>query len=282
MFKTESLPRIIADVSDIPEVFQEEYTRNKGGKFKFPDTIYIPKASWGDRYVNEKMVCDFEEELLIMEHDEEKTITSSIRHKDINYVQNGRVLLYSWIFISSVYGKELQSHMIVFNSSDEKKFVPLINSLRKRINGICEVEFNNDSMLDFLYPDNLKFLNYSYKSVIQGEKVLFAIFQDSIYEAHVKAMDERVAPNHLVILCDKELIFISETLTEEKEMDTYSGVASYLNLGQIEDIQLTKNSAGRYVLSIAMKNNDVISSVYESEKRAELDQLVKRIRRLVE
>lgn len=281
MNKSNDYTKIIKNLNEVPQVFLETYQLKKETDFHFPDCVYIPEAKWGEQKESSKLICDFDNKLLILEDKDEEVKATFFKHTNINYIQNGRVLLYSWVFISGVEKGKLKTFMVIFNSVDENKFIPLINSIRKKINHISDRDFDNDSKFEFLYPENLKFLSASYRSVVKGEKVLFAIYQESIFASYLKVIDQRIAPNHMIILCDKELIIISETMTERKETDCYSGVSTYINLKRIDDLKLTVNSSGDQVLIINMEGSDTVTTVYNNDKKGELTELIERVKTLV-
>ncbi len=277
MLLTNPWPIIVKDISEIPEHFRENFL-TMGKEFTdFPYCIYLEKTKWGKIVENEKLICDFEDKIVIMENIDGEVKADIFLPSNINYIKNGRILLYSWIQISGIIDGKLETCIFIFNTTSENKFIKLITNIRKRMNGICDEEISNESELAFLYPDNLKFLNYSNRSVIEGEKVLFTIFQESMYTKYFMMIDKKNAPVHILILCDKELIIISETLTKNKDMDDYSGVWAYVNPKRITNIELSENEIEQLVLNITLEGNDQISSIYQKSKKEELDAVIEKI-----
>ncbi|MBK5246648.1 MAG: hypothetical protein JJE49_05170 [Peptostreptococcaceae bacterium] len=284
MLLTNPWPVIIKEISEIPEHFKESFKAiseefGEGKEFDdFPYCIYLEKSKWGEIIENEKMICDFEDKIIIMENIDGEVKSLIFLHSNINYINNGRILLYSWIQINGVIDGNLETCIFIFNTTSENKFIKLITDIRKRMNGIFDEEISSNPEFEFLYPDNLKFLNYSNRSVIEGEKVLFTIFQESMYTKYFMMFDKKNAPNHILILCDKELIIISETMTKNTDMDDYSGVWAYISLKKITNVGLSENEIGQFVLNITLEGNDIISSTYQKSKKEELEALTDQLK----
>ena len=281
MINRQPSPSIIKQISELPPALQASFAGVWAGGTPFPETLYIPACQWGEETCPDKIVADFEDRLLILEQDEEGVRSWVFPHSQINYVQNGRILLESWILVSGLVDGERKSHMILYNSVDEKKVLPIINIIRKRVNRMTDEEFNNQEEFMDLYPDNLKFFNYSNRSVIKGEKVLFTLYQDSIKNRFYRVIDNRIAPSHILILSDKEVIIITETLSKHKEADSYSGVVTYISLHQIKDVLLPERAKNQFSLDIIMAGEDRITSVYTDDKEDELRQFVKKVKNLI-
>jgi len=282
MINRQPSPSIIKEVSELPAPLQAPFAGELKGGMPFPETLYIPACQWGEETCPDKIVADFEDRLLILEQDDEGVQSWVFPHGRINYVQNGRILLESWILVSGMIDGERKSHMILYNSVDEKKVFPLINTLRKRVNHMSEQEFNNQEEFMDLYPDNLKFFNYSNRSVIKGEKVLFTLYQDSIKNRFYRVIDNRIAPSHILILSDKEIIIITETLSKHKEADSYSGVFTYISLHQVKDVLLPERAKNQFSLDIIMTGDDRITSAYTDDKEGELRQFVGKVKKMVQ
>jgi len=278
MLLTNPWPVIIKENSEIPEHFRENF-QTIGKEFTgFPYCIYLEKSKWGKIIENEKLICDFEDKIVIMEYIDGEVKSYVFLTSNINYIKNGRILLYSWIQISGVIDGKLDSCIFIFNATSENKFIKLITDIRKRMNGIFDEDISNESEFEFLYPDNLKFLNYSNRSVIEGEKVLFTIYQESMYTKYLMMINKKNAPNHILILCDKELIIISETLTKNTNMDAYSGIWAYINLKRIINVELSENEIEQIVLTINMEGDDKISSTYQKSKQEDLEALIGKLK----
>ena len=282
MINRQPSPSIIKQVSELPEPLQTPFAGELKGGMPFPETLYIPACQWGEETCPDKIVADFEDRLLILEQDDEGVQRWVFPHGQINYVQNGRILLESWILVSGMIDGERKSHMILYNSVDEKKVLPLINTLRKRVNHMSEQEFNNQEEFMDLYPDNLKFFNYSNRSVIKGEKVLFTLYQDSIKNRFYRVIDNRIAPSHILILSDKEIIIITETLSKHKEADSYSGVFTYISLHQVKDVLFLERAKNQFSLDIIMTGDDRITSAYTDDKEGELRQFVGKVKKMMQ
>lgn len=281
MINRQPSPSVITKVGELPVPLQEPFAGLLKAGASFPDALYIPSSNWGDEISPEKILADFEDHLFIIERDEEGIRQMIFAHKDINYIQNGRILLESWILVSGMVDGERKSHMILYNSVDEKKVLPIINAIRKRVNQMTDQEFNNREEFMDLYPDNLKFFNYSNRSVIKGEKVLFTLYQDSIKNRFYRVIDNRIAPSHILILSDKEIIIITETLSKHKEADSYSGVVTYISLHQVKDVLLPERAKNQFSLDIIMTGDDRITSVYTDDKEDELRQFVGKVKKLM-
>lgn len=281
MINRQPPPSIITQVSELPEHLQGPFAGELKRGEPFPEALFLPSSKWEEEVSPDKVVADFEDRLVILEQGEEGVRTLIFPHNQINYIQNGRILLESWILVSGMVEGERKNHMILYNSVDEKKVLPIINTIRKKVNQMTDQDFSNQEEFRDLYPDNLKFFNYSNRSVIKGEKVLFTLYQDSIKNRFYRVIDNRIAPSHILILSDKEIIIITETLSKHKEADSYSGVVTYISLHQVKHILLPERAKNQFSLDIIMTGDDRITSIYTDDKEEELKQFSEKVKKLI-
>lgn len=82
--------------------------------------------------------------------------------QNISYIENGSILLYSWIKGSGVIDGETKSFIVEYNTVVDNIFKPIIERVRVALSDI-EMSFVKEELHDFycLSTINFKFINYA-------------------------------------------------------------------------------------------------------------------------
>jgi len=276
---TASWARPIKSFEEIPLVFKEHIDQSE----ILPYIIYSPPDHWGERRTNAKLACLYQERIVILEVIENKVTTLCYLFKDINSIEQGTMLLYSWVGIHGDIDGKLSFSILEYNSVVAVYFHPLVRGIRQShfiSNSIGDNR--NLAKLDYLNILNYKFFNYSHDAILSGEEIMQTVYQPTIYEKNLFFCTRIVTLGHLMILTDKELIIIKEELIKEKGKSNINngGVWVYIPLHKISSITIDSNERMNVItLVVSVKQNDV-SLIFSSIKLPDLEALIKEFKNL--
>lgn len=235
------LPRTISSYEEIPVGFLSAFP---GEDTEFPYTVLIPgeKLSPAHNEVNPQMLCLYEDRLVNLEAIQGEVQTTEFALESISSVEHGHVLLNAWITINSA----SRSKTIVFNSTVERVFLPIITALR----ATSIMPESDDSAtktqeevakLGYVWKRNFKYFNYAKHSLAPGTTIQASVYQEDIPLSKLNFFNKPVFSSylsgHLAILTNRELIFIKES--EELRAihkSTYGGVFSYIPLQKVKEV----------------------------------------------
>ena len=272
---TASWARPIQSFEEIPHVFKECIPPSE----LLPYIIYSPADNWGKRLINAKLTCMYQDKVVVLEVIKNKVNTVCYWFKDIHYIEQGTMLLYSWIGIHGFVDGALSISIIEYNSVVTPYFHPIVKAIRQ-IHPISKtISDNRDlSKLEFLERCNYKFYNYSQESILSGEKIIETVYQPEVYEKFIMLFTRIVTLAHLTILTDKELIIIKEEVLVEvkkKSNAKNGGVWAYIPLHKILDITISSNEKRKDLITFVISvKQDKISLRFSSLKRFNLEALI--------
>jgi hypothetical protein len=96
-----SWARVIDSVESLPEIYKKSFQTLTGNTGSFPFTILVPSqpGHWKRKPI-ERLMCDFNNTLFILERAGSQIVTTGYRFQDINRLELGNILLYSWFSIN--------------------------------------------------------------------------------------------------------------------------------------------------------------------------------------
>jgi hypothetical protein len=167
---------------------------------------------------------------------------------------------------------------IRYNTVTDYLFTPLVDKIRLAAVGTQgAIQKSEAGKFDYLFKVNYKFMNYANRSLLGEEKVIHAILQPEIKARLLVVLGRMyyrsIAPTHMSILTDRELILIREE-TRQSGDDRYGGIWDYIPLNKIADLSLGKKDSSLLKLSILLPENDRLELLYSASARQELDQLL--------
>lgn len=276
---TASWARQVTSQEEIPQIFKEFVPKMQ----PFPYVIYCPADTWGNRRTNGKLTCMYQDKVVVLEVRKNKVNEVCYWFKDIHYMEQGAMLLYSWIRFHGMIEDKLSTSIVEYNAVVGYLFDPIVKAARQvylmpDVDGGCDL-----SKLEFLKMLNYKFFNYSSESILPGEKIIALVYQPDIYEKFLALFTRSITLAHVTILTDKEIIIIKEEelVKIKKENDcTNGGVWAYIPLHKISKITATgSEKKGLLTVTISMKEY-AISLQFSSRKQQDLAALVETLQLL--
>jgi hypothetical protein len=275
----------IESYATVPDIYKEFFYPFFIDGRAFPYTVLTPSHERFVHKTSEKLICDFENEIYVLEKNGNKFEAQRYPLDGINYVEFKTALLASSIKICGVTSHGVQaSSTLIFNSVTDYLFAPILKRMRRaKTNSTRLAQNSKQEQFDYLIKVNYKFMNYARRSLMGGEKVLQSVLQPEIRERWVtflrKAYFRTVSPTHMIILTDRELILIQEEVARRKE-DRYGGIWDYIPLRKIESLSLREKDGKLLVLSIQLPGSIRLELLFEIFSRGEVNQLVVRFSEL--
>jgi hypothetical protein len=283
----DSWAREIKSYQEVPEEFKKVLASFETGQSRFPYTLYAPPDKWGLRKkTHAKLIVIFDHKILFAEKVKNGIVTQEFEFENVNYIERGTLLLYSWIRIVGMIDNNIFNVVIEFNSVVKHLFEQIIKSLRISLNNIALREnapFEAESQkFDYLMKIDYKYMNYSRDSIIPGERVCSIIYQpvvskkDFIFFTTIK-----IFPCSLV-LTENELIVIHDE--ERQSKSRYGGIWTYIPIRKIIDLKLDVDSKTNDTnLNLSLLGNDALHfkfSAVEAELKKFMDEFFKARKRI--
>jgi hypothetical protein len=225
-----------------------------------------------------KLVCAFDHEIYILEKSGNTLITQCYPLAEISYVEVSSILLDSRVKISGVTSAGVPSSSIVrFNSVTDHLFAPMLKRIRLATTISKDAVWGSElDKFDHWVRLNYKFMNFARHSLLGGEKVIHAMLQLKIKTRRFKILGKThyrtIAPTHVCILTDRELIMIREKLLQSRK-DKYGGIWDYIPLNKIATLSVNQKDDNLLTLSIQLVTDERLEFLFQISMRAEIDQL---------
>ena len=274
-----SWAKLIRSYADVPQIYQNFFDPLLSQGKTFPYTILIPSYERYSRRQAEKLICDFGSEIYILEKCEDTFKMECFPITGISYIEFSTALLVSSIKICGLSSQEVYvSSMFTFNSVTDCLFMPVLKHMRLFANVPQNIARSLEvAKSDHLGTVNYKFSNFAKHSLLEGETVIYSIFQPEIQEEILKLFGQSlyrtIAPTHMTILTDRELILIREDATRRRE-DRYGGLWDYIPLHKIVSLSVSEKSHDLLVLAIQLPENTYIECPYQASAKNEIDRLL--------
>lgn len=272
---TASWARRVNSYAEIPQFFKECI----GEIEPFPYMIYSPADTWGNRKTNGKLTCMYQDKIVILEAMKDKVTEVCYLFKDINCIEQGTMLLYSWIGIHGMIEGKLSTSIIEYNAVVITLFNPIVKTIRQAYLRLNTGDSYPDlSKLEFLNKVNYKFFNYSQESILPGEKIIAAVYQPDIYEKILMIFNRTVTLAHLTILTDQEIIIIKdeELVKVKRDYDVkHGGIRAYIPLAKIMNRTIHSNEEQRLLTFVIVLEEERISLLFSHLRQQELEILTK-------
>jgi len=277
--------KAIQSYEAVPEAYKEFFETHLSNGQDFPYTIFAPVFETLGYRITEKLVCTFDHEIYILEKSGNTLITQCYPLTGISYVEVSSILLDSRIRISGVNSQGIPATSIVrFNSVTEYLFTPILKKIRLAAVASKDVVRGSElDKFDHWVKLNYKFMNFARNSLLGGEKVIQALLQPEIKTFRFKILGKTyyrtLAPTHVCILTDRELIMIQEELLQNRK-DNYGGIWDYIPLNKIATLSVSPTDNNLLALSIQLTTNDSLEFLFQVSMQAEINQLLKQFRKL--
>jgi len=246
---TDAWARQVTAWGEIPEPFRPFVDADQS----LPYIIYSPPDAWGSRKVNARLTLLSDRGIRVLENTAGGVRASEWVFADIDYVEQGAVLLYSWLRLSGVVDGMPAAVQVEYNAVVEPLFTRVVRAVRQVWvrPGTVDLEAEK-AKLDGLAALDYKFWNYAQESLLPGEQVLTTVYQPEITEPFLLFFRRRLTVPYVCVLTDKELIFLSDD-GSGGDTGRYGVVRRYIPLAKIADWQLesaTSDKAGVWRLKL--------------------------------
>jgi len=274
---TASWARSVRSWEEIPSIFKEFVCQLE----PFPYIIDSPADNWGKKCTNHKLICMYQEKIIVLELIKNRVTEVCYWFKDIQHIEQGKMLLYSWIGIHGMVGGKLAKSIVEYNSVVAALFEPIAAMIRQV--HLLPNHSSNDqnlSQLNFLKQLNYKFFNYASECILPGEKIMDRVYQCAIYEKRLRVFTRSITLAHLTILTDKEIIIIKEEeiiKVQGKYDFKNGGVWAYIPVDKIINMNIhVEGEKGLLALAIGLQENS-ISLLFSSLQQQDLQTLVEAV-----
>jgi len=271
-------PRVVKSYKDVPTEFLRVFPEYETA---FPYTLVIPeeKGTFFQALKSAKMLCVSEDRLCLLENVRGIAASREIPLESIVSLEHGRILLKSWLKIST----GSNTITIPFNTVHENLFLPVIEAIRpaaksEKLSPFSQIQYQQElSKLGYLWKTNFKYFNLSRKSILPGESIREVVYQPEIQLSSLtlfkKPVFNKALTGHLAILTENELILINEV---EKAQDSQQllcgGIFTYLPLKSISNVTFEeKKGQTDCVMSITLSDETCYRAEFSSDSAVNLE-----------
>jgi hypothetical protein len=272
--------RVIESQADVPAVYRDFFEAHSAGGQSFPYVVLAPLRDGFFHKTTEKLIVHSGQEINILENLEDKYKLHCYPFEKISYVEVGTILLDAYIKISGVTGDNNPDSITVkFNSVTDYLFTPILKAIRLAATGHEETSQGSEKdKFNHLSKLNFKFMNYSRRSLLAGEKVIQFVLQPEIRVPIIKLLGRTyhriIFPTHMSILTDRELIMIREDDPKSRAVGKYGGIWDYIPLNKVTALSLTSRDNDLLMLSINLSESAPLGFLFQPSAKPELDQLI--------
>lgn len=271
-------PRVIRSSKDVPSEFLRVFPDYETA---FPYTLVIPEEKGGffQSLETAKMLCVSEGRLCFLENVRGIAVSREIPLDSIVSLEHGRILLKSWLKIST--GSNTMT--IPFNTVHEHLFLPVIEAIRPAVNSeelspLAQIRHQQElSKLGYLWKTNFKYFNLSRKSILPGESIREVVYQPELQISTLKLFGKSVLSKaltgHLAILTENELILINEVeKTKDAQHLLYGGIFTYLPLKHISNVSFEgKKGQTDCVMKVTLSDKTCHRTEFSSDSAVNLE-----------
>jgi hypothetical protein len=276
--------KTIRSFDEVPEVYRACFASAIGDTIHLPYTVLTPPFIGPNYRTLGALVWCRDGILNILEQAGNEPRTTCYPLENVNYVQTGSVLLFSWIKISGITIRgNLTSSELRFNTVSDYMFAPIIEAIRQKADGSKEAGPSLDqSEFDCLSHSHYKLMNYAKRSLRPGNPVILFVLQDEIREEVFRlfrySFCRTLCPSHISILTNKELVLIEDGLSTTRGGSIrYGGVWHFIPLNKINSISLTDATDNLISLSIGLPKDDHIKVHFSPSNKERLERLRQRV-----
>jgi len=270
-------------MEDVPLAFQPYFEIYSDREF--PYVIFDPAERTFATRVHAKVICVLNDEVRVYEKEKSQVKETCIKVKDVNYVEFGTILLYSWITVNLIAGSGFPNLTLVFNNTAEPLYKPVIDRLRSMrlaegdVAAAEKAEEERDKF-DFLITKNHKFMNFGRKSIEPGEQVREILFQPEIKVPYLKLFGKTYykafLKTSLIVLTNTELILIKEP---ENTRTVLAGVKCFASLGKIKHVNVENpDDLKKCILEIVFDDESHLCAELEHSKYGEAKNIAESLR----
>ncbi len=283
-----SWARVIESYDAIPEIYQGSCEMLLRDNQAFPYLVLTPALDGIRRKTTEKLICEVNDSLYVLERVGQRIITTAYPLKTIRDIETGSILLYSWITLSGVTSEGVvASSTIEFNTATGRHLAPFLNKIRPAFSGADQVALSAEqAKFDYLALASFKFMNFARESLVCGEQVIHSVWQPEIRKPIATLFGwsfyRTLSTAHLTILTDKEVILIWEDERSTGNRGVrYGGVWRYIPLRHIISVSLAEPANNLLTLSLHLSPDARLDTVFAVSNQRELEHFRNEIKQLI-
>lgn len=275
-FYMENWSRRVTNFDELPECFRGfSIELTSGSPSSTPHIIYAPADQWGQKKSNPKLFCVFEERVIFLEASQANLTRHTFPIREISIIEVGNILLYSWIKVNGTVDGREASAIMEYNTVAKQDVFPVIELMRaiaielrpQTDKSLLKIEWDKFENLAGL---NYKYMNAAKESILPGEKVLGFVYQPQIRPD----WSNQAVSAHVVILTDRELIFIQDENTSFKQEKQYGIIRHHIPLSKIQQMLLESSPNNQISLILNLFPRESIVRFFDLTKLRELKNLV--------
>jgi hypothetical protein len=282
----DSWPREIKSYEELPEAFRDIFDLYFLNPTPFPYTIFELPDRWGRRKANAKLIVACKDVIYIFEKNKKEVSGTHFCFKDIDYVENGTVLLHSWMTLNGVSDRGRSSLAVEYNTVVENMFKHIVEKFRIAANNLDQSELqkgllkNEHRKFDYLSTINFKYMNFSRRSIMPGEKVIQIVFQPDLRVKVYKFFQKMLLFTHILILTDHELIIVKDDESLKRtHVVRYGGIWNYIPLSNITSLTLRDHETDPTTdLEITLAHGGKLNSTFSLELKSQVEQLISELK----
>lgn len=210
----------------------------------FPLVLLTPSYAGFLSRTTEKLLCFDDPWLHILENVGGRYAATTFHVDALCCLEAGTLLLQSWLtFTGPTADGSMASRTLKFNTVGDFLFAPVVERIRGGARVAPETAAAERSRFDSLAQDHFKFMNAAKRSLLPGEHVLAWVMQPALRAEVVRLigrpLHRMVAPAHILILTDCELILVAEEARGAWSREpTYGSIRTTVPLAQIAGVEL--------------------------------------------
>jgi hypothetical protein len=278
--------RRVESLRDLPELYRPYFDSLPAERMEpFPYTVLTPTfKDIPRRAEREKLVCLLGDELLILEHLDDRLAQTRFPLSGRCFVERGVILLQAWITIrGETSGGGAQSATLRFNSVTDHIMAPFVDRLRPSPAVTSAVDLDAERQrFNYLAQTHYKFYSHGRSSIQPGARVQHILLQPEIRRTHFAllgySLSRRLSPAHLIVLTDTELILIRDDESQYwLKGAAHGAIWSYVARNLITSLALTPGQHGLLMLQVKLKDGTALQAAFESSAEPELRHLIQQL-----
>jgi hypothetical protein len=273
----------IRSYPDVPAAYQDFFEPLLAAGREFPYTVLTPSF---ERFINpttEKLVCDFGDEIVVLEKIGDSFEPHCYPLEFISHVEVRSMLLYYHLRIVAVTGQGVPASITIkCNSVTDYLLTPVLERIRLgSFYSRGTISPSELEKFDYLAEPYYKFMCYARRSLLAGESIVQSIFQPEIranlFANLGKSYGRALSPAHLLILTDRECIWIRDDDCREEEAK-HGCIWDYIPLNKIEALSLGRINDRLLSLAIQLPAGERLEMIFHPSAQEQLEQFQDNLR----
>lgn len=277
----QSWAKVIDTLEEVPEVYQAAYGALVDRAAALPYTVFAPpQAGLRGRRPAERLLCDLGDTFVTLEWGGKQLVTYRFNWNEINSLELGNVLLYSWFSIhGGAAGSSPASLTVDFNEATIRHLQPFFRKLRPAVTEPDGYDYKAElQKLDYLGHENFKFMNFARSSLVAGQRFVSSLYQPAVREPVLTVLGRslyrtRVQP-HLMLLTQQEVVLVAEAgqaSNNETQAGKYQGVWCFLPLRHLRSWTLEQQSAGPVAFTFQLADGTQVQKLFDAALLPQLE-----------